>query len=104
MKQGRAPMSLYFKAWLFIVLSAAALMTSPDWLPALSYSLGVNSSEVGGFFALVHVLGVIFFCACPSCHLSLFKTDGHFYIYHPWPNKRCSRCGVDHTKSMSPKE
>jgi hypothetical protein len=41
----------------------------------------------------------MFFFVCPKCSFSLFRSESIFglYIYHPWPNKICSRCGHNHS-------
>ncbi|MBP1878022.1 ribosomal protein S27AE [Agrobacterium rubi] len=93
----RGATSLYVKAWLFLAVSAAAVMTSPDWSERLPAAFGWDTTAPGIAAFIAFNVIILFFIACPTCGLSLFKTDAkYFYIYHPWPNRVCPRCGRDH--------
>lgn len=92
-------MTRYYKAWLFMIWTVTLILTSPDWTAGLASLLGMSSSTAATAVFAVHALFFVFVLTCPKCGLSLFKSDSglFLYVYHPWPNKRCSRCGQDHS-------
>jgi len=94
-------MSRYYKAWLFMIWTVTLLLTSPDWTRGLAGALGTSRSTVGAAVFAAHALFFVFVLVCPKCGMSLFKSDSglFFYVHHPWPNKRCSRCGHDHSNA-----
>jgi len=91
-------MSLYLKAWLFLGSTVLLLITLPLWQPLVERAFGPTWSH----FALVSwgMLGIVgyYLFSCPECGCSLMRTEGRFLnIFHPWPDRKCSRCGRDHT-------
>jgi len=91
-------MSLYLKAWLFMGSTVLLLITLPYWYPVVEHAFGPTCSHLalliwGGLGFTAYYL-----FSCPECGCSLLRTEGAFFnTHHPWPNKKCSRCGRDHT-------
>ncbi len=85
-------MSLYKKAWLFLIVASVLVLTSPDWTAGTGHGIAAVVLVVGALMSM-------FAFVCPNCSFSLFRSESIFgiYVYHPWPNKRCSRCGRDHS-------
>ncbi len=94
-------MTLYKKAWLFLIMVSVLVLTSPDWTRGISDAIGASNVTIGSVVLVLGALLFMFVFVCPKCSFSLFRSEGFFglYIYHPWPNKVCSRCGHNNSSA-----
>jgi hypothetical protein len=91
-------MSLYRKAWLFMAWTMLIFITSPVWLfwPFLRW--GLIGALPGMIFWLAQGAASLWLFRCPECGTSPFASRlGFMAISHPWPRRRCSKCGRDLT-------
>lgn len=93
-------MSLYKKAWLFVLFSVAVLAALLFSMPLLDRVLGTFSFLVFGLYILGQGLMAMAFFSCPQCDLSPFMgSKGLFTSYSIFPRKKCGHCGHDHTQA-----
>ena len=93
-------MSLYKKAWLFVLFSVAVLAVLLFGMPLLDRVLGTFSFLVFGLYILGQGLLAMAFFSCPQCDLSPFMgSKGLFTSYSIFPRKKCGHCGHDHTQA-----
>ncbi|GHC35175.1 hypothetical protein GCM10010096_00080 [Alcaligenes pakistanensis] len=93
-------MSLYKKAWLFVLFSVAVLAALLFGMPLLDRVLGTFSFLVFGLYILGQGLLAMVFFSCPQCDLSPFMgSKGLFTSYSIFPRKKCGHCGHDHTQA-----
>jgi len=92
-------MTLYKKAWIFLIIVSVLVLTSPDWTKGVGDAIGASGTAIGSVVLALGAILFMFFFVCPKCSFSLFRSESIFglYIYHPWPNKVCSRCGHNHS-------
>lgn len=93
-------MSLYKKAWLFVLFSVVVLAALLFGMPLLDRILGTFSFLVFGLYILGQSLMAMAFFSCPQCDLSPFMgSKGLFTSYSIFPRKKCGHCGHDHTQT-----
>ena len=90
-------MSLYKKAWWFVVWTLAVLVAFPLWMSVLGEHFGSVGFIAGAIFWLSHGAAMIFLFRCPECGLSPFQSRKGIVTWAtPWPRKACGHCGRDH--------
>ena len=91
-------MSLYGKAWLFTAWVVLVFLSSPLWFFGPAERWGAVAAIPGAVFWLAHGAVTVWGFRCPECGCSAFAIGtGIFAIYTPWPRRRCSGCGHDHS-------
>ena len=92
-------MKVYASAWRHSLLGMAWFIA---FIPIMIVgdSLEIGFDLTAAFYAFVSaVIGLrLFLLACPRCRKSLFKRG---IFYWPWPERTCSKCGLDMAGSDS---
>lgn len=94
----RGRTSLHLKAWLFVAWTALVLAAFIVWTPLFHTIFGSSGAPISLLFWISHGIAALYIFTCPDCGFSLFRSEGAFFrATHPWPNRKCSRCGHDHS-------
>jgi len=95
-----ASMSVYAKAWIYVLIAAALIALYLTFERAISadYRLPI----LIGVFALNAGLAFILF-KCPACGTSVFAAcPSIFGPFVPWPHRICRKCGQDNRTGKHP--